>query len=162
MSFRRDPRRVVERLGLGAVGFLVAVGIGTGAASYAVSGVDPFYFNGGSSLRSHQPLSDRASAADNMTSTSDTFPSVPGDQYYYYRPPPVTASYDAHPSYTASTEPLPDRAYKEQIDSGGDEVETIDDATNSDAGNVRSAVDSEDEITRGDDLTFRVVPDPVE
>lgn len=91
-----DPRRTVTRLGTAGAGLIVAILAGTAAASYAISGVDPFYFSG-VGLRASPAVSNPSPETDVNPQTASTFPSVPGDQYYYYRPPAVTASYDAAP-----------------------------------------------------------------
>lgn len=91
-----DPRRTVTWLGTTGAGLLLATLAGTAVASYAVSGVDPFYFSG-VGLRTPQATPDRRLEADIVPQTTSSFPGMPGDQYYYYRPPAVTASYDAVP-----------------------------------------------------------------
>lgn len=139
MSRHLDPRSVVERIGLGAVGLLVAIGAGTGAASYAISGVDPFYFSGGG-LRSPRPSFDGTSAPNDAPSSSTTFPSVPGDHYYYYRAPPVTASYDARPRYeTTISEPLRDGPRASEPNDR--DVPSVESDTSPEGGDIEPAVD---------------------
>lgn len=121
-------RRAPGNLGLCAIGLLVTVGAGTGAASYAMAGVDPFYFTG-SGARSSKPPSVSAAADGTTISSSSTFPSIAGDQYYYYGPPPVTASYDAvPPNAPAVVDRSSDRASRaESSGEDGGYVDAIDD-----------------------------------
>ncbi|THD37993.1 MAG: hypothetical protein E7773_03195 [Sphingomonas sp.] len=97
MDRPRNPDRALRSLGLGAIGALVTACAGLGASNYTVSNINPIYFSGVES-HSPQPFPESGDADATLAATT-AFPGMPGDQYYYYRPPPVTASYDARASY---------------------------------------------------------------
>jgi len=140
----KDPRRTVTWLGTVSAGILFASLAGAAAASYAVSGVDPIY-SSGIGLRAPRTMPDRSLQADVTPQTASAFPSIPGDQYYYYRPPVVTASYDAAPVKPEPTVDMIESAASSDRDA------TVEGKSDPQVVDVRAIQPIADPSTSGDD-----------
>lgn len=137
MISRADPRCTTARLAIGMTGLLVAIGTGIAAASYAISGINPLYFNQ-SSYRAPVSAAVNTGSGELSTGKAAFFPS-PGDQYYYYRAPPVTASYDAQP---IPTDDALDRDQRANTDR--DDYPAAETSPSSESAKVELAVDADD------------------
>lgn len=160
MDRRRNQHRAVRNMVLTAIGVLVTASVGLGASSYTVSNINPIYFGSLESRRA-QPLSNNM---DPAYSTPPSFPSMPGDQYYYYRPPPVTASYDAVPPAETTDVNLPaepDRSSRNQtVDDEDGAVPAADDEAARDEMDVIPASDAPVPPEANESVAVRVLPEP--
>lgn len=97
MDRHRNPNRAMRNIGLAAIGALATTCAGLLASRSTISSINPIYFNNPES-REPRPLPDRTELTDVTYAPNPSFPSIPGDQYYYDRSSPAPASYDAAPS----------------------------------------------------------------
>ncbi|CAN5379663.1 hypothetical protein BH11PSE5_BH11PSE5_21530 [soil metagenome] len=126
----------MTRISIGAIGLLVAVCVGGGSASYAISGINPFYYTY-SGDRSRDRSIDRAGTAEATPAPNVADASLQTTQYSYGAQP-APASYDYAAAY-ARPIPVPVARRAETSDAGAKNAPAAIDQVTSATGHSKPA-----------------------
>ena len=138
MDRHRNPHRMMRNIGLAAIGALATTCAGLLASRSTISSINPIYFSNPES-REPRPLPDHTEFTDVTYAPGPSFPSMPGDQYYYYRSSPAPAFYDAAPSLDTDVVPPPTESERLIGDRATDQEGTDEEATEPEDGDTSAA-----------------------